>query len=83
MSYQKISQKEARHLRQRVKELEERRRKERAGYASDYPGGVHLGSWEPADWFYASIKTARRLGFPVVVTHEPNTQKLQFYAVKE
>ena len=81
MSYRKISQEEARRLQGRVKELEALRARERAGWTQAYPNGIHLGSWEPSDWFFASVKTARRLGNPVVVTHKEGG-KLDFFAVK-
>ena len=82
MSHRKISQEEARRLQKRVEELELLRRKERASWVSEYPRGIHLGNWEPDPWFFATIKTARRLSHPVVVTHNDKGQ-LQFYAVGE
>lgn len=83
MRYRKISQKEARRLQRRVAELEELRRKERSEYTREYPNGIHLLNWEPNAWVFASVKTARRLGAPVMVTHDPDDKTLHFYAVKE
>jgi len=82
MSYRRISQEEARRLQKRVDELETLRGKERASWASEYPRGIHIGSWAPESWFFATIKTARRLDCPVVVTHNDKGE-LNFYAVKE
>lgn len=78
----KISQKAARRALKRVAELEALRSKERAAWVSGYPNGIHVAEWEPSDWLFHSIKTARRLGFPVVVTHE-SAGKIHFYIVKE
>lgn len=78
----KISQRTARRALKRVAELEALRKTERAAWVSEYPNGIHLAEWEPSDWLFHSIKTARRLGFPVVVTHKTGG-KIDFYVVKE
>lgn len=78
----KISQREARRLKKRVAELEALREKERSSWVREYPGGVHLGSWTPAEWLFASIKTARRLGFPVVVATHDTENNIHFYVAK-
>jgi len=82
MSYRKISQEEARRLQKRVGELERLREKECSSWTSDYPRGVHLGILKLDSWLFSAVKTARRLGHPVVVTHDANDQ-IWFYAVKE
>lgn len=81
MARRHISQREARAAVKRVDELETLRAKERTSWVSDYPRGVYLAHWEPDAWLFHSVKTARRLGFPVVVTHDDNG-KLHFHIVR-
>lgn len=81
----KISQREARRLRKRVDELEERETKRFATWAtSGYPGGTHLGGYTLScdGWFYGALKTARRLGCALVATID-DAGELRIYAVKK
>ena len=80
MARRHISQREARAALKRVDELEEQRNAQVRSWTSDYPG-MHIASWSPEDWFYHTIKTARRLGRPVVVTHADGG-KIHFYIAK-
>lgn len=76
-----ISQREAQRLKKRVKELEDLESKRRSRWASEYPGGVFLGSLtRDHDWFNGRIEAARMLGHAVVVTIDDH-QKLSFYAL--
>ena len=76
----KISQREARRLRARVKELEEVRAAERRAYSRNYPGGTHLGSLTlDADWFRGRLEAAQLLKHPLVVVIEGTQCK--FYAL--
>lgn len=76
----KISQREARALRRRVRELEEVERQRRMTWSSRYPGGTHFRSLAIADAPYVAIATARKLGHAVVVTTD-TSNTLHFYAL--
>ena len=81
----KISQREARRLRKRVDELEERETKRFATWATfGYPGGVQLGNrkLDTEGWFFGTLKTARRLGCALVVT-VADDGCIRYYAVKK
>jgi hypothetical protein len=77
----RISQREARRLRQRVEELEIAEVRRRRGWSADYPGGVHIASVEySADHrLLVAIGTARRLGHAVVVVERSG--ELLFYGI--
>jgi hypothetical protein len=77
----KISQREARDLRKRVRELEDQRAAERSYWRNDSPG-VHLGTITlDKDWFWGACRTAQRLGRVLVVKTKENGTH-EFYAVK-
>lgn len=77
----KISQREARALRKRVKELEDQRENERNAWRMKFPG-VHIGNLtRDKDWFWGACRTARRLGRVLVVTVTEDG-KFCFYAAK-
>lgn len=77
----RISQAEARRLKQRVASLESQREAERATYSSAAPG-LHLGRVTMSkDWFWGACKTARRLGFAIIVKVEESGE-FNFYAVR-
>lgn len=63
-----ISQREARRLRRRVQELEERERKRRRVWGQEYFGGVQITSavWSTDMTVPVAIRTARKLGHAVV-----------------
>lgn len=79
----RISQREARRLRKRVQELEDRERQRLSAWGGGYPGGVHLASRqiETGEWFFGALKTARRLGCALVATISDSGQ-INYYAVK-
>jgi hypothetical protein len=79
----KISQREARRLKRRVKELEESRRAVMRSWASDFPSGVHICSMTAGrdGLVHTAIRTAQRLGHAVIVTTDGDG-KLYFYANK-
>lgn len=76
-----ISQREARAMRKRLREIADRERQERHAWTATWPNGVCLQSVTVDPVVYAKIETARRLGYPVVVTTSQNA--LYFHAVKE
>lgn len=81
----KISQAEARHLRKRVQELEERERKLFSGWATAgyFPNSVSLATRQLSteNWMFGRLQTARRLGCALVCTIDDNGN-LNYYAVK-
>lgn len=76
----KISQREARRMKKRLVELEQMEDRRRQSWRSDYPGGVNLVNIVAQSDVHAMIRTARKLGHAVVVTHN-GTSELQFYAL--
>lgn len=80
----KISQNEARRMRKRLKDLETRDRQLANGWLKEWPDGVHLLTMDKTDVVgeedVAVIRTARRLGHPVVVAEQAGS--LHFYGVK-
>lgn len=77
----KISQAEARRLKRRVVELEDERRAQRRRWASEYPGGVHLGSLSRnKDWLTGRIDGAHMLGHAVVIRQNDDGD-LHFFAL--
>lgn len=70
MAANRISQREARRLRQRVARLEERIRTARRAWSSDYPGGIELGRLRLTDLpaQLTAVRIARKLSFAVVCT---------------
>jgi hypothetical protein len=78
----KISQREARRLKKRVMELEQRHANQRDRWAANYPGGIGLCSLlRSKDWITGRIDAARMLGHPVVVTQNDDGT-LCFFAVQ-
>ena len=77
----KISQREARRLKRRVALLEQERRDQRNRWATDWPGGVHLGHIaREIDFLTGRIDAAQMLGHAVVVRQEANG-RINFYAL--
>lgn len=80
---QRISQKRAYALRKRVNELEQKIREMKRSWGREWPDGVDLLSLQKqeviAEEEIAIIRTARKLGHPVIVTEQGNT--LHFYGV--
>lgn len=78
----KISQREARRLKNRVVELEQLQAQQRSIWVRDYPRGVHLGSLNlDRDWFMGRIEAARMLGHPIVAIQNEAGTQIRFYAV--
>lgn len=75
----KISQAEAHRLKRRVKELERLFNIQRHAWGEDWPNGVVLGNITTGLEVFSAVRTARRLGHPVVVTH--NSDTLVFTAI--
>lgn len=77
----RISQREAHRLRKRVIALEARDHGRLKRWASAWPGGTMITSWDCAEGNAAlvTVRTARMLGHAVVVVAEERT--LRFYAV--
>ncbi|HEX7646352.1 MAG TPA: hypothetical protein VF450_02955 [Noviherbaspirillum sp.] len=80
MKRKPISQREARQLRKRVKQLEAARDAMEAPWARTFPGGTYLLSLKTGDDDDAAIKTARKLRHVIVGTRVNNNQ-LDLYAV--
>jgi hypothetical protein len=64
----RISQREARGLRIRVRAIERELTEQRRSYASEWPGGTHIATTDPGLEVRTAVKTARRLGHAVVAT---------------
>lgn len=80
---QRISQQRAQRLRKRVNELEQKIREMKRTWGKEWPDGEHLLSLtktdEIAEEEIAIVRTARKLGHPVVVTEQGGA--LHFYGV--
>ncbi len=76
----KISQREARGLRQCVRELEAAENLRRGNWSQEWPGGVHIRSASLDAISVAMLKTARRLGHAVVVI-EAGADTVNFFAL--
>jgi hypothetical protein len=77
-----ISQREARRLKRRVEQLEERERSRMRNWSSEYPGGTHIDTLTIAGVEYVAIKTAWMLGHPVIVKPS-RTNEVMVYAVRQ
>jgi hypothetical protein len=77
-----IPQREARALRKRVAELEGVIRMERGTWATDWPGGVYIGTvnWDNETTTGAAVHTARRLGHAVVAVSD-GSRRFNLYAL--
>jgi len=77
-----INQAEAKRLRRRVRELEDLEAQREHAWATDYPGGTHIGSADftalPKE--ISAITTARKLKHAVVIVPDGNT--VRFYALR-
>lgn len=74
-----ISQREARALKRRVKELEQRERALRNALGRDYPG-TWLLQMDATDYAIGVLRTVGRLGYLVVAKLDTNDE-VQCYAV--
>lgn len=63
----KISQAEARRLRKRVNQLEAILRKQALPWSAEWPDGIHILIMDVDDQQFATIKTARKLNYAVLV----------------
>lgn len=75
----KISQREARTLRRRVKQFELNEEQRRARWATAWPGGVNFHSFKIDRESQAAIGTARALGHAVVCVLDG--ELLKFHAM--
>lgn len=75
-----ISQREARRLRKRVEELEERDRKRLAQWSAAYPGGTHMQTLALTEVSAATLNATKRLGFVMVAKIDGSA--FHIYAVK-
>lgn len=75
------SQREARRLAQRVRELQDIQDKQRDRWATQWPDGIFIRElgFDANDPLLVSISTARKLGFPVLVTVQGS--RIVFFAV--
>lgn len=76
----RISQREARRLRQRVDQLERAIERQRASYAQEWFGGVNIASHQMPDSVAACIRTARQLKHAVVVIGD-DSDSIRFMAL--
>ncbi|MCR4304966.1 MAG: hypothetical protein NUV63_12220 [Gallionella sp.] len=82
MSRRHISQREAHALSKRVDELERERDEQRSRWASDYPGGTHIGTLSyQRDWFSGRLEIAHALKHAIVVKPGDCDGKIYFYAL--
>lgn len=80
MASSKISQREARRLKRRVREFENMERHRRNVWCADYPGGHHvLSRIDTSD--AKIIELCRKLGHAVVVTTN-GSNEIRYYALK-
>jgi hypothetical protein len=63
-----ISQREARALRRRVRELEQVLDRQKNGWAESWPGGVNITTFSADNDIVANIRTARLLKHACVAT---------------
>lgn len=77
----KISQREARRLRKRVQELEDREEARLRSWSKDYPGGTHIATvaLDPNGAILAAIETALTLRHGVVAATDNGN--VYFYAI--
>lgn len=77
-----ISQREARKLQKRVRELEQRENSRFARWSSDYVGGTNICTQhvEVNGLVHVAIKTARILKHAVIVTTD-DAGRVYFYAL--
>lgn len=75
----KISQREARSLKKRVAELEAVLQRQRAAYATQWPGGTHVDTMTVKSEEFHIVHTARKLGHAVVLVPS-EYPKLHVYA---
>lgn len=77
-----ISQREARQLRKRVEELEQREQSRFKRWGSEYPNGTNICSHEFTQdgRIHTAIKTARLLKHAIVVTTD-DTGRVYFHAL--
>jgi hypothetical protein len=78
-----ISQAEARRLKKRVEELEDRDRRRSNAFVRDYPGGVNVGQLtytQDTDFIPTVVRTSRKLGHAVVLVDDGC--KVLLYAIK-
>ena len=76
-----ISQREARRLRKRVEELEQRDRARRKRWSSDYPGGVNFCTLTLAPESAARVQTAQVLDHAIVAKIDGTS--LRLYALRQ
>jgi hypothetical protein len=77
-----ISQREARRLRKRVAELEQRENRRRSRCPVDYPGGLSIATQgDVSHWTLAALRTATTLGHYVIAVARPQDRDVVFYAV--
>lgn len=77
-----ISQREARRLKKRVAELEQREADRNSRWASTYPGGVNIGTERFSEANYAAVCTARALGHAVVLRETGKDGNVSIYGVR-
>lgn len=77
----KISQREARRMQRELARIENRVERMYNCFSSEWPGGVHVATLNMPDITAAKLRTARRLGFAVVLTIAENGDAY-FYAAK-
>jgi hypothetical protein len=81
VSRAKISQAEARRLRARVIELENRESVRRRRWGSEYPGGINVACRDLDLTTGAKLRTCQLLGLPIVVRVN-DANRCYFYAVQ-
>lgn len=79
----KISQREARALRKRVAELENRNEQNASAWAREYIGGVNVATVVVSDVSHAICRTTRKLGQALIAVPTENGKfELSLFAVR-
>lgn len=80
MTGRRISQRQAREWRRQLDDFEQREDWRANAWASEWPGGVHIGQAVMPDRLAGCIEAARKLGHAVVVT-TAGGNAVNFYAI--
>jgi hypothetical protein len=79
----KISQREARASKRRVKELEEQLASQRKRWGRAYPGGINVAYWAPGKgYIYGILRGVHMTGHAIVAVPD-NEGRIEFFALPQ